>query len=214
MENSFINKIVFGNPSKEDHNNISVSNYLDKLFPPLCKYSNPRNNSELTKKELQQLVNSVDSNSENRKKLFDSSLMPFVNDLFVRNGADKSEVEATTGNIINDVLPLVTKLKYFFNRPRPYQLAYYHGNMPLFPYFSHFVSSPSYPSGHSTLAIVTGHVLGNHYPNSWQVMQDFVVEVQESRVLLGVHFPSDNVMAQLTAKQIINYPQFRAKYGL
>lgn len=214
MDLTFIDKIRFGNPSKEDHYNMKVENYLDRIIPKLRNMSAPANSSRATKEELNLLMDyagQVEANG--RKSVFDSSLVPYIEDLFARNGADPDYVHELTQGVVDDVLPVITKLKYYFNRPRPYQLAYYY-QLKLFPDFSMFVSSPSYPSGHATLGTVLCHVLGNHYPESYETMLGFLQEVAESRLYLGVHYPSDVNMAELTARAILDNVEFKVKYKL
>jgi membrane-associated phospholipid phosphatase len=210
----FIDEIQYGNPSKEDYHNMTQKSYLDRLLPTLRSYTPPKNSWEKTQKELNTLIEfGKQVNEKTRKTIFDTSLVPYINDLFERNGADPEQVRKTTLQITNDVLPIITKLKYTFQRPRPFQLAKYY-QVKLFPDYSYFVSSPSYPSGHTTLAAVICEVLGNHYPEAFDIMRSFVSEVAKSRLLLGVHYPSDNTMAFLTAREIVANPEFRIRYKL
>lgn len=212
--NAVIDQICFGNPSKEDVTAMKVENYLDKLIPDLKNFQPAPNSSQATIDELQMLVQYADMpEPHGRKTIFDQSLVPYINDLFARNGADIEQVQQTTQQLVDDVLPIITKLKYFFNRPRPFQLAFYH-QIPLYWGYSYFVSSPSYPSGHSTLGLVICEVLGNHYPNSYGAMQNFMEEVAHSRLHLGAHYPSDNNFARIVAQRIFNNTEFRTKYKL
>lgn len=211
-------QIGWGNPSLEDQNNIQVTNYLDDLLPTLKQQGPFQNSSQATREELQQLIAYSEYQSESkRRKLFDGELVPYINQLFIRNGCDKAHVEETTSEIVMDVLPIITKLKFFFQRPRPQQLAYYY-RLPFFPNFSHFVSSPSYPSGHSVLAAVLTEVLSWHYaavfPDCFAVMRHFSGEVMESRLYMGVHYPSDNRFALKVAQSILDHPGFKDKYEI
>lgn len=210
----YIDGIRYGNPSLQDYHNMRIENYLDKILPQLQSITPPLNSSRATKEELNILIGYGQLQKEDRKEIFDSSLVPYINDLFIRNQpAEQEHIETTTQQIVDDVLPVITKLKYYFNRPRPSQLALYY-NLKLFPTYSYFTSSPSYPSGHCTLSQVIGIVLGNHYPHTWGVMQTFMKDVAESRLHMGVHFPSDNNAAILTARAITSSPEFRVKYQL
>lgn len=210
----FIDQLVYGKPSKQDFDNLNISNYLDGIINALKQYLPPPNSSEETKEELIALLAHTKGRQITKKELLDTMLIPHLDQLFIDNGADPADVTGTTKSIINDVLPVITKLKFHFNRPRPHQIAYYYPDIDLFHDHSYFISSPCYPSGHSVMGIVAGHVLGNHYAQSYSAMQNFMREVQVSRLALGVHYPSDNTFAQIVATAIISNKDFQRKYGL
>jgi membrane-associated phospholipid phosphatase len=132
---------------------------------------------------------------------------------FMDGGAAKEFVDTVSTGVADDVIPLITQLKYHFNRPRPGQLAHYYG-INLFPDHSYFTNNPSFPSGHTCLTVVTCNVLGNLYPEMFKKMLPVIKEVMDSRVSLGVHFPSDNDMSMVVAKSILANPEFKANYHL
>lgn len=208
--------IKYGNPSLEDVNNMTVLTYLDGLLPSLCMRTPFVNSSVATREELNQLQE-YSKNTEHsiRRREFDGALIPYIVDLFAKNGADAENVNKTCNELAEDLLPLITKLKYHFQRPRPYQLAYYY-KLAFFPSFSKFVSSPSYPSGHTVLCAVIAEVLGTHYSlqyaGLYSVLQNFTGEVMESRLYMGVHYASDNRFALEVAQAVINNKEFRQKY--
>ena len=148
-----------------------------------------------------------------KDNLYDEGLLHMIKSHFINAGADSEFVTTITESIAEDVIPLVTKLKYWFNRPRPAQLSWYY-DLNFFPDFSYFVNNPSYPSGHSTLTAVTCHVLGNLYPEGYESIKNVIAEARESRLYLGVHYPSDNDMAMVVAKAILENPEFKANYRL
>ena len=67
--------------------------------------------------------------------------------------------EMTIRNIYDDIYPLILKLKYKYQRPRPYQLAQYY-KLKLFPLRSNSVGTPSFPSGHTIQSQLILGVLG------------------------------------------------------
>ncbi len=211
-----LDEIVWGNPSQEDVHNMQVTNYLDVLLPDLQNIRPFYNSSAGTREELNQLVRySQQRDNSARRNVFDGDLVPYINNLFIKNGADSSDVMTTTKNLVDDVLPLITKLKYHHQRPRPFQLAHYLG-LKFFPSFSKYVSSPSYPSGHTTLCLIIAEVLSTHYANSYptcfEVMKKFSGEVMDSRLYMGVHYASDNRFACQVAQAVIDNKNFREKY--
>jgi hypothetical protein len=205
--------IAFGNPSARDHLMMTKENYLDKLIPEMKRWTPPPNSSSVTQNELKRLQQYLTTKREVKDNMYDEGLLDMIKSHFIKAGADKEFVTVVTEGVAEDVIPLITKLKYWFNRPRPSQLSWYY-DMNFFPDFSYFVNNPSYPSGHSTLTAVTCHVLGNLYPEAYKTIQGVIKEARESRLYLGLHYPSDNDMAMVVAKNVLENPEFKANYRL
>jgi undecaprenyl-diphosphatase len=55
----------------------------------------------------------------------------------------------------------------------------------------------SFPSGHTLQAVTFLTMLAHYFPEIWIVMLPFVVSVAASRVILGLHYPSDVVVGAL-----------------
>lgn len=208
-----INDIMFGHPNARDRDLIQSQTYLDKIVTEVQHYTPPPNNSNATVEELKFLVTQTQNQKVEEHHLFDEGLIPYIKNLFIAAGASEEFIDQVTKDIQTDVVPLITKLKYYFNRPRPAQLAPYHGIV-LIPDFSYFTNNPSYPSGHTCLTAITCEVLGNHYPEVYSEMLELTRSVERSRLCLGVHYPSDNDMSRVVAKHVINNPEFRVKYQL
>lgn len=79
-------------------------------------------------------------------------------------------------------------LKHKTTRPRPYQVhqVIVLGERPL----DHF----SFPSGHTLHAVMATVVLGNVMPVLLVVMLPFTLLVAVSRMILGLHYPTDVIM--------------------
>lgn len=214
QDDMFIDKIRFGNPSKEDYHNMSQDkNFLIMaLFEELKQYPFPKNSSEIVKRELKMLLEYQHSETvETRKKVFDVGMVPEIINICAHNGKDPAVVRQICDQVTHDVLPLITKLKYFYNRPRPYQLSYYF-HFKLFPDFSKFVSSPCYPSGHATLGAVICEVLGSRCRDAYAGMKELTGMIAESRLYMGVHYVSDNNFALQVAQRICENKDFRKKH--
>lgn len=211
----FIDQIVFGNATIQDLQVMKDENYLVRaLAPDMRRWTPPKNSSRATKEELNILVEySVTQEKNGRKQVFDQALIPYIEQLFVRNGADAAFVKKIAQEVVDDIIPIITLLKYTFNRPRPFQLAYYQ-QLRLHPQYSYFVSSPSFPSGHTAIAAVLCEVLGNHFPDSYEAMVAFRKEVSESRLYMGVHYPSDNNSSMMLSEKICGNPEFKIKFKL
>lgn len=206
-----IDDLVFGNPSSRDQQIMNSSYYLDCIIPELKKFTPPKNS--LSGPELNKLMEFTSVRKDEKDLLYDERLMQEIKKTFIKEGAQEEFIDTISTSIADDVLPVVIKLKYLFNRIRPQQLSWYY-NLNLFPDHSYFVNNPSYPSTHTTLTIVTCHVLGNLYPQAYNKIQKIIEEVKSSRLYLGVHYPSDNNMSVVVAKSILDNKEFKMKYHL
>lgn len=213
QDDMFIDKIRFGNPSKEDQHNMQVKNFLTlALEEDLKQFPFPKNSSRATKEELLMLLDYQKSDTvETRKKVFDVGMVPEIINICAANGKDPHVIKQICDQVTHDVLPLITKLKYYYNRPRPYQLAYYF-HFALFPDFSKFVSSPCYPSGHATLGAVICEVLGSRNQGAYAGMKELTGMIAESRLYMGVHYMTDNNFALSVAQRVCENKDFRLRH--
>lgn len=216
-----LDDIVYGNPTQEQMAYLNSKSYLDVLLPELTLFKFPKNSSEATKQELNQVVESVNAllDEDNydqfykRYKKFDANLKKFFIQSLVSDGEDEAEVTTLIENIHEDTKPLLLKLKFHFQRPRPNQLAYYY-KLKLFPFESKSANSPSFPSGHAYQAKIFAEVLGNKYPNTYAFMQSVFHDICYSRVHLGLHFQSDVDTAIFCAESVLANKDFKRKYKL
>jgi hypothetical protein len=90
---------------------------------------------------------------------------------------------------------IILDIKYHFNRPRPKQLAKeYEMNIGGIELES--MSSPSYPSGHSTQGILIGKVLQTKLPITTDAFLQAGKRISYSRNLARAHYPSDSQMGE------------------
>ena len=114
---------------------------------------------------------------------------------------------------MKDIAPLLLKLKYHFQRPRPRQVAQYY-KLKLFPYQSFSADTPSYPSGHTLEAYVILNVIANKFPNEYQFCKEMINDIAYSRIYLGLHFATDNDFAKFVGQEILKHPNFTKKYEI
>jgi len=212
-----LNQVTYGTPTKEIKELIEKKSILDDLFVQFDEDYFPYNDSELVKDELNEIVDYINSISDEENKGFltryrsyDRSLNQTIITTFKQKGID---VESICQDIIIDVRNLIYKLKYFYQRPRPFQLAQYY-KLKLFPYNSFSANTPSYPSGHTLEAYVILNVIADKHPNQYQFCKEMIDDIAYSRLYLGLHYPSDNDFAIQIAKEILKHPEFTKKYEI
>ena len=106
---------------------------------------------------------------------------------------------------INKVLGyIIVKLKQHYNRPRPYQFAYY-SEQDFHPYETITGNSPSYPSGHALQGYFICSLQSKKYPEHKTRLNLFADMIAESRVALGVHYPSDNAFSKEISNKLMKY---------
>ena len=92
--------------------------------------------------------------------------------------------------LIDSLVPIIAKLKQYYSRPRPAELAKSMG----IDFTGDNLSSaqtPSYPSGHTIQAYVMAHMLSDQFPEHEDSLMKIAELVSQSRIDRGVHFPTD-----------------------
>lgn len=215
MEN-WLDKITYGNPTDKYLEFLKKGPY-DSLLEPLMHYPFPSNSCEATKDELRELMNYQNS-PENKNEKLVKRYMLYDQDLillFKKYAKEKigQEMDDLIDDCIKDIKPILTKVKFKFQRPRPYQLAEYY-KIRLFPYCSRATLTPSYPSGHTFQAVVLTELIGNKYPEHYEYLSNLTQDIATSRVFLGLHYPTDNDFAYICAKAVTTSKEFNSKYGI
>lgn len=210
--------LSFGNPSRNYLPLLNKPSYLDSLLPELASYPFPNNNGQDVIDEINQLINytntlSSDESLQKRYKLYDTDFENYFVNVLSNVGIDREEVSDTIKQLHDDITALILKLKYQYQRVRPFQLSHIL-SMRLYPFESETANTPSYPSGHTIQSKVYADVLGNKYPNYYKQLQGLSDDISQSRLSLGVHYPSDVLFGQYVAELITNHPEFKKKYRL
>lgn len=213
-----LDEITFGNPNIEQLEYIKKESYLDFLFEELSTYTFPKNSSEATQEELNQIVDSLrvlQGKEEfiKRYKTYDAHLKRYFIDGLLKGDVNENEIKELVNSVMEDIKPLLIKLKYHFQRPRPNQLANYY-NLNLFPYQSISADSPSFPSGHAFQGRILTEVLGNRYPKTYAFMEKVFKDICYSRVYMGLHYQSDIDVAIFSADRVLATKEFKQKYKL
>ena len=218
MQELNIDNLSYGNICREDIEFLNQETFLDVLFSELTSYSYPKNSSNTSKEELNELVEYTnellaDEQSLARFQKYDSDLNGSLIGFLVKYRVKKDDAIHLVNAINRDILPLMMKLKFYFQRVRPYQLAYYN-KLKLFPYVSYSANSPSYPSGHALQSQIFAHVVGDKYPSLYKIVHAFAKDIQMSRLFMGLHYQSDIDYSIVIAEKIYENKEFKLKYQL
>jgi len=98
-------------------------------------------------------------------------------------------------DIIKNTSPIILKLKYHYNRPRPQQLA----TAKKLKFHEEPLDSsrtPSYPSGHSTQGRLIAKILSDKYPKHESEINKLGNEIGTGRLVAKVHYPSDDLFGK------------------
>jgi chorismate mutase len=209
-----INQLGYGNPNREFMEFLSKKTPYDGIFELTKGYKPPKNDSEITKYELNTIAESIDEVDEDnlkRFKMIDSNIVKYYSLFLKSKGIEGEKLEPLLREIIDEALPLIAKIKMHYNRPRPYQLAQIF-KLKLFPYHTINADSPAYPSGHVIQACLLSEVLSARYPTMSDEFSALIDVIGSSRIMLGVHYPSDNDLALFVGEMIINDEWFQSKH--
>lgn len=105
--------------------------------------------------------------------------------------------------LIGEASILITKMKWLYNRERPYQFAAEHG-IDFVPMNSETAHSPSYPSGHTIQALLVASSLSDSFPQHRRRFMETAEVVSWSRVIGGYHWPSDVLFSKDVFRHIIS----------
>jgi acid phosphatase (class A) len=212
-----LDSITWGNPLQIHLPYLEESTPLDKHIAQLTKFSFPKNSSKATREELNLLVDFTNELAKNedylkRYRNYDFSLERTIAQ-FIKENQLGEEAAKIADDLIKETIPLLVKLKFFFQRPRPYQLAQYY-KLKLFPFDSRSANSPSYPAGHTLQSRLICYVLGNHYPELFDHFDSLANDIKYSREYMGLHYPSDSDFAMYCFEVITSDKEFKARYQL
>ena len=161
----------------------------------------PANDSDETRAELMEILDRMEMASSEEKHMAQEFDIRYSDEfigycLHHDLPVNKSKV----ARMVFEMSAIDRKIKYHFNRPRPMQIARSLGIG--FPNARAVTgNTPSYPSGHSAGSHVLALYLSNLFPSHKQEFLNMAEECGMSRIILGVHFPSDHEAGVSLAKQ-------------
>lgn len=122
--------------------------------------------------------------------------------------------------LMKSLKPVIMKLKKYYNRQRPNELAKKMGISFSGDYLNS-AQSPSYPSGHTVQAYVVACFLNDQFPEHEENLFKIAEIISQSRIDRGVHFPTDieygievafSIYSQIKERMGGETPQFRLAY--
>tara|TARA_R100001082_G_C4339684_1_gene149522 strand:- start:361 stop:978 length:618 start_codon:yes stop_codon:yes gene_type:complete len=167
-------------------------NTFATLQPP------PDNDSNTTLNEINKLAKIEPDKKrvergDNVKELF----YPLIKEI---KSVDKEHIDL----LIKDSAKYIFKLKYQYNRPRPYQVAEFY-DIDLNGTQLDSMKTPSYPSGHATQGYLIAEYLCLKDPHNETLYRSVGEEIAESRIIAKAHYPSDKIAGKYLANQLIKF---------
>tara|TARA_R100000908_G_C3722147_1_gene124495 strand:+ start:297 stop:950 length:654 start_codon:yes stop_codon:yes gene_type:complete len=190
--------------------NIEDIEFIEKSRPQIDEIlwnfiSEPYPDSRETSKEIEYIKDKQEAYTDKYKMRFckdaDEDLTHTLTKLLQTIGI---EVDESLFDINKVLGYIIVKLKQHYNRPRPYQFAYY-SEQDFHPYETITGNSPSYPSGHALQGYFLCSLLSKKYPEHKTRLNLFADMIAESRVALGVHYPSDNAFSKEISNKLMKY---------
>lgn len=170
--------------SPEDYDIINCS-YMDApvQLPPA-------NSSQQTKDELETMANAnlLHKNPAKLEHKYDDEFLWAFEKLVKEANKDWDDVYFN--KLVKEAASITIRLKYKFNRPRPFQLGKVLG-IEVTKYSSSTAKTPAFPSGHTTQAVLVACVIGKKYPELKEKAMKIADKVSLSRLVGGHHYPSD-----------------------
>ncbi len=157
------------------------------------KYQPPSNDSSTTLDEIKYL-SSIKPNKDKVLK-FDKvkeTFKPYAEELGIYEYIKKIEHES---------VKFIMKLKYEYNRPRPYQVAEFYG-IDLNSTETNSMKTPSFPSGHAIQGYLIADILSKHNPSNTEMYQKIGEDIAHSRIIGKAHYPSDKKYGKKIAKAL------------
>ena len=205
-----VNSIQFGNPVLEHveliNSDCAVKSwFIDNNVAQLIIDEAPLNSSDVTHQDLKELETKLKSTTPeeiafarhvDKVENFANMFLDIIKEENPNiSMGDFFRVDSQTESIL-------FYLKDKINRPRPYQLAkalQYDVN----PIIKTDACSAAYPSGHALSAYFMSQYFAIKYPNLREKLLELGEKIADSRVNVGIHFPSDSKISKEIAEAII-----------
>ena len=202
----YLSGIGIGVPSAEHQAAMKQKSRLISTLPSnVPVLPPPLHESQEAQEELRQVMKRqkepFDAAFARRADIDDSGMMKELANKF---GYDASEI---VNAVYSDTEPFILGMKYRYRRPRPKELSFMYG-LQFEQRQSRTAGTPSYPSGHAFQSRLVAEVLASYIPSGANEFRALADKIAESRIWLGVHYPTDieygKYLAQSVAPEVIS----------
>ena len=185
-------------PGTQDTLDSPTPEWLDRDYPYV---SYPSEKS--TSKELDYLVSLIPMRDQHRS--FIEQADEAMESLFVTLCSELGAPcdEEALREMTSESAILITKLKWLYNRERPYQFAAEHGRTDFTVMDSVTAHTPAYPSGHTIQAYLIASRLSETSPQHRKAFMDLAHRISWSRAVAGYHWPSDLIFGKSIFRHIV-----------
>ena len=174
-----------------------------KLFPSNPKLTitpPPANDSNETRTELFKLLAYNDGVIDrDMVEKYDDMIKPFM-ELVEKHNVDVTKDDLQ--QIIDEGAKFTLKIKYKYNRPRPYQIAEHYGIEDFKTHKLDTANTPSYPSGHALQGRLIGLILTDKDPKHQNQYMAVSQKISDSRIMARAHYPSDKEYGEKLADEL------------
>lgn len=213
-----MNELKYGNLNKELQAKLSEKNIFTQYMGEFAFIDFP-NYAESSEEIIEIIETQKKAESSDKWQaikdfcdLWDEDIMQALETTLTRLNIPFDEEYLEYLNKVSDDLgALIVQLKNHYQRPRPYQLAFY-TEQDLHPYYSFSAVSPSYPSGHACQALFLCQLIGFHYEDKKDELLKLAKQVADSRIILGIHYKSDNLFGFEIVRQLLLKNDIKEKY--
>ena len=188
LKSIILDDIVYSkqiNPKHQKHIDNIGGRFLDFDIRNFMTTPPPKNSSRQTFNELRNLeviIPDINVKAADKTREYFSNALEILGLEYPKDEINK---------IVKDSRGIIHKLKYYYNRPRPAQIAKAMGlkfhEQPLAT-----ANTPAYPSGHSAQGRLIARYLSDLYPDHSKEIMKIGDEVSKSRLIAKIHYQSDS----------------------
>jgi len=193
--------MVFSKSIKPKHKKrMGIETKLFPSNPKLTMTPPPANDSNETRTELFKLLAYNDGVIDrDMVEKYDDMIKPFM-ELVEKHNVDVTKDDLQ--QIIDEGAKFTLKIKYKYNRPRPYQIAEHYGIEDFKRHKLDTAKTPSYPSGHALQGRLIGLILTDKDPKHQNQYMAVSQRISDSRIMARAHYPSDKEYGEKLADEL------------
>lgn len=193
------------NDVSEAEKEILLAEMPESMNFPMSEIPYP--DDEKTEEELKFLIDLSKYRNKYRKyiEVADEDLTNLFYEYLEDNNLEVTkDIKSHIDQVLHDSTIFILKTKYYYNRPRPYQVAERLG-LDFVAMDSKTAHTPSYPSGHTIQAMMLADCIGYYYPEHKGYLYQIADKISLSRMYGGYHFPSDIRYAKMIFADYMKY---------